>query len=81
MKDDQQIDLSTLLIWIEVHRMGGNVPIAEAKWMTKDYTLKGEWSCGAMIDRIIMDPPPCYMIEINGDLVINTTEWKWGIIG
>jgi hypothetical protein len=39
----------------------------------------GNWSYDAMINRIIMDPLPCYMIEINGELVTNTTEWKWTI--
>ena len=39
----------------------------------------GNWSYGTMVNRVVMDPLPCYMIEINGDLVVNTTEWKWMI--
>jgi hypothetical protein len=39
----------------------------------------GNWSYGAMIHRIIMDPVHFHMIEINGDLIVNTTEWKWTI--
>lgn len=39
----------------------------------------GQWNPGDIINRTIMDPPPSYMIEIEGELIVNTTEWKWVI--
>jgi len=39
----------------------------------------GNWTCGATTHRTVMDPLPCYMIEIAEDLIVNTTEWKWVI--
>ena len=39
----------------------------------------GNWSYGVIINRTVIDPLPCYMIEIAGNLIVNTTEWKWVI--